>query len=225
MGYHRPNGERESASSRPARDGPHPRADRRQRAAPRRRPWPRACSASATIAPWPPAGPRGCGGSSSDTFDLVITDLVMNDVDGLAILAKAKETLPDAEVILVTGHGTRSLGRRRPCSRGRSTICSSRSTWPNCGPWSKRPSASLRLRRQNAELNRRLDEKFGFEGVIGTSPQMHDVIDRLKRIAPTDATRADPGGHRHGQGTGRPGHSSEQPAQEQAVRGPELRRA
>jgi len=37
-------------------------------------------------------------------------------------------------------------------------------------------------------LNRRLDEKFGFEGVIGNSPQMHDVIDRLRRIAPTDAT-------------------------------------
>jgi two-component system, NtrC family, response regulator HydG len=52
----------------------------------------------------------------------------------------------------------------------------------------EKASASLRLRRQNAELNRRLDEKFGFEGVIGSSQQMHDVIDRLKRIAPTDAS-------------------------------------
>jgi two-component system response regulator HydG len=51
-----------------------------------------------------------------------------------------------------------------------------------------RASESLQLRRQNAELNRRLDEKFGFEGVIGNSAQMHDVIDRLKRIAPTDAS-------------------------------------
>jgi two-component system response regulator HydG len=47
---------------------------------------------------------------------------------------------------------------------------------------------SLRLKRQNVELNRRLDEKFGFEGVIGNSPQMNEVIDRLKRIAPTDAS-------------------------------------
>ena len=30
----------------------------------------------------------------------------MKDVDGLDVLAKAKEMLPDAEVILVTGHGT-----------------------------------------------------------------------------------------------------------------------
>jgi two-component system response regulator HydG len=33
-----------------------------------------------------------------------------------------------------------------------------------------------------------LDERFGFEGVIGNSPQMLDVITKLQRIAPTDAT-------------------------------------
>ena len=38
------------------------------------------------------------------------------------------------------------------------------------------------------ELKRRLDEKFGFEGVVGESPQMRDVIERLKRIAPTNAS-------------------------------------
>ena len=42
--------------------------------------------------------------------------------------------------------------------------------------------------RQTAELNRRLDEKFGFEGVIGNSPQMHRLITLLQQIAPTDST-------------------------------------
>lgn len=42
--------------------------------------------------------------------------------------------------------------------------------------------------RRNAELNRRLDEKFGFEGVIGNSPAMHRIIEKLKNVAPTDAT-------------------------------------
>jgi two-component system response regulator HydG len=49
-------------------------------------------------------------------------------------------------------------------------------------------SEGVRLRRQNLELHRRLDEKFGFEGVVGSSPQMLALIERLKRIAPTDAT-------------------------------------
>jgi two-component system response regulator HydG len=47
---------------------------------------------------------------------------------------------------------------------------------------------SARLRRANVELKRRLDEKFGFEGVVGDSPMMRDVIERLKRIAPTHAS-------------------------------------
>ena len=33
-------------------------------------------------------------------------DLVMNDVDGLEILARAKAALPNCEVILMTGHGS-----------------------------------------------------------------------------------------------------------------------
>ena len=52
------------------------------------------------------SGPQGLKQIEQDVFDVVITDLVMNDADGLAILKYAKERLPDAEVILVTGHGT-----------------------------------------------------------------------------------------------------------------------
>jgi two-component system response regulator HydG len=38
------------------------------------------------------------------------------------------------------------------------------------------------------ELRRQLDEKFGFEGVIGNSPKMQEVINRLKQLAPTATT-------------------------------------
>src|SRR6476620_10554980 len=46
----------------------------------------------------------------------------------------------------------------------------------------------IRLARANRELKRQLDEKFGFEGVIGSSPKMHEVVVRLQTIAPTGAT-------------------------------------
>src|SRR5262245_53989724 len=52
------------------------------------------------------SGTRGASLIESDTFDVVITDLKMPDVDGLAILRKTKEELPDAEVILLTVHGS-----------------------------------------------------------------------------------------------------------------------
>ncbi|MEX0978976.1 MAG: sigma-54 dependent transcriptional regulator, partial [Pirellulales bacterium] len=117
----------------------------------------------------------------------VITDLVMNEVDGLQILAHTKEKLPDAEVILVTGHGT-IPSAVTAMQQGAFNYLLKPLDLSQLRAVAERASDSLRLRRQNAELNRRLDEKFGFEGVIGNSRQMHEVIDRLKRIAPTDAS-------------------------------------
>ncbi len=133
------------------------------------------------------SGPQGLKLIDQQGFDLVITDLVMNEVDGLAIFAHAKEKLPDAEVILVTGHGT-IPSAVTAMQKGAFNYLLKPLDLSQLRAVAERASESLRLRRQNAELNRRLDERFGFEGVIGNSRQMHDVIDRLKRIAPTDAS-------------------------------------
>jgi two-component system response regulator HydG len=133
------------------------------------------------------SGPQGLKRIDQEAFDIVITDLVMNEVGGLEILAHTKEQLPDAEVILVTGHGT-IPSAVTAMQQGAFNYLLKPLDLSQLRAVAEKASASLRLRRQNAELNRRLDEKFGFEGVIGNSQQMHDVIDRLKRIAPTDAS-------------------------------------
>lgn len=52
------------------------------------------------------SGPEGARRIEQDMFDMIITDLVMSDVDGMEILARAKKALPDAEVIMVTGHAS-----------------------------------------------------------------------------------------------------------------------
>jgi two-component system response regulator HydG len=43
-----------------------------------------------------------------------------------------------------------------------------------------------RLVRSNVELTRQLDEKFGFEGVIGNSQNMQDAIAKVRQIAGTN---------------------------------------
>jgi two-component system, NtrC family, response regulator AtoC len=43
---------------------------------------------------------------SRESFDLVLTDLMMPEVDGLAVLHEAKRVSPNTAVIILTGYGT-----------------------------------------------------------------------------------------------------------------------
>jgi two-component system response regulator HydG len=111
----------------------------------------------------------------------------LEEVDGLAILRKAKEELPDAEVIVVTGHGS-ITSAVTAMQHGAYTYLTKPLDINELRDAVMKASTRVRLIRRNAELNRRLDEKFGFEGVVGTSPQMQRIIDILKSVAPTDST-------------------------------------
>jgi two-component system response regulator HydG len=133
------------------------------------------------------SGPDGIRQIEQNMFHVVVTDLVMNDIDGMQILQKAKESLPDCEVVLVTGHATVPKAveamqegafsfLEKPITPGRLRVVTSKAI------------QACYLKQTNTELRQRLDEKFGFEGIIFASPKMHDVIDRIRRIAPTDAT-------------------------------------
>jgi two-component system, NtrC family, response regulator HydG len=133
------------------------------------------------------SGTAGAQQMEQERFDVVITDLVMNDLDGLEILSRAKNDLPDAEVILVTGHGT-VPSAVTAMQQGAFNYLLKPLDLKQLRAVVERAADSVRLRLTNAELNRRLDEKFGFEGVVGSSPEMNKVIGLLKRIAPTNAT-------------------------------------
>lgn len=133
------------------------------------------------------SGNDGAERIAREAFDVVLTDLVMTDVDGLEILARAKDDLPDAEVIVVTGHGT-VRSAVSAIQKGAFNYLEKPLDLAHLRAVVEKAAENARLRRTNAELHRRLDERFGFEGVVGSSPQMNKVIDLLKRIAPTNAT-------------------------------------
>jgi two-component system response regulator HydG len=133
------------------------------------------------------SGKRGSSLIESQNFDIIVTDMKMDDVDGLAILRKAKEELPEAEVIVVTGYGSINSAVTA-MQHGAYTYLPKPLDINELRTAVEKASTRVRLIRHNAELNRRLDEKFGFEGVVGTSPLMGKVIDTLRHVAPTDAT-------------------------------------
>ena len=133
------------------------------------------------------SGGEGARRIGQETFDVVVTDLMMNDIGGLEILARAKQASPETEVIVVTGHGT-IPSAVLAMQQGAFTYLQKPLDLGHLRAAVEKASEGIRLKRQNLELNRRLDEKFGFEGVVGSSPQLLALIERMKRIAPTDAT-------------------------------------
>ncbi len=52
------------------------------------------------------SGTEGLQILDSSSFDLVLTDLQMPDIDGIEVLLRIKEKWPDTEVIIMTGYGT-----------------------------------------------------------------------------------------------------------------------
>ncbi len=133
------------------------------------------------------SGPEGARRIELDDFDVVITDLVMNEVDGEAILRRAKEALPDCEVIVVTGHGSVPKAVEA-MQQGAFNFLEKPLTPDRLRAVTQRAAEAVRLRRANVDLQQRLDERFGFEGIVYASDKMKVVIERLKRLAPTDAS-------------------------------------
>jgi two-component system response regulator HydG len=133
------------------------------------------------------SGREGVKAVEQDTFDVIFTDLVMSDVDGMEVLARAKQSLPDSEVIVVTGHASVPTAVQA-MQQGAFNFLEKPVTPDKLRAVAEKAVEKVRLKRQNLELSQRLDEKFGFEGIIFTSKKMQAMIDRLKRVAPTDAT-------------------------------------
>ena len=120
-------------------------------------------------------------------FDIVITDLIMEGVGGMEVLAKAKRELPDAEVVILTGHST-VHSAVKAMQAGAASYLIKPLDINELRTVADKASQSQRLHRSNIELQRQLNEKFGFEGVVGSSPAMHAVVARLRQIAPTSAS-------------------------------------
>jgi DNA-binding NtrC family response regulator len=124
---------------------------------------------------------------SESAFDLVITDLRMPDGDGLDVLRSAKEQLPTPEVILLTAYAEWKsakdairLGALDYFEKGQEP--------DDLNHRIDRALNDRALRRENENLRAQLRERYGLHGLIAQSRAMHDVLDLVERVAPTDAT-------------------------------------
>ena len=133
------------------------------------------------------SGREGLRQIGEQDFDIILTDLVMDEVGGMEILAEARRELPDAEVVILTGHSTIKAAVAA-MQAGATQYLTKPLDIGELRTVADKVSQAQRLARSNLDLRRQLNERFGFEGMVGNSPLMHAVIDRLRQIAPTSAT-------------------------------------
>ena len=181
------------------------------------RPWPRASSASATSASSPTSGREGLRLIEEQNFDIVLTDLIMDDVGGLEVLAKAKRELPDAEVVILTGHSTIKTAVTA-MQAGATTYLTKPLDISELRTVADKVSQSQRL----AAVEHRAPEAAQREVRLRGGDRQLAGDARRRRPAPPDRAdvghRADHRRERHRQGAGRQGPPQQQPAAEQAVR-------
>ncbi|HEX4609571.1 MAG TPA: sigma-54 dependent transcriptional regulator [Urbifossiella sp.] len=125
------------------------------------------------------SGKAGAAKLDQEPFDVVFTDLRMADLDGLAVVEKARKALPDADVFVVTGYAEVKTAVEA-MKRGATHYLQKPLDLAELRAVVDKAGDRVRTLR---DLRRQLDEKFGFEGVVGNSPRMHRVLQLLKAYA------------------------------------------
>ncbi len=122
-----------------------------------------------------------------DPVELVITDLKMPGMDGIALLEAVKKLQPKTAVIVLTAYATIETAVEatrkgafdyvtKPFRQERLLL-----TVDKAMKWQA-------MLRENLALRQALAEKEGFASLVGASPIMRDVFERIRQVAPTMGT-------------------------------------
>ncbi|MFT7463595.1 MAG: two-component system response regulator HydG [Pseudohongiellaceae bacterium] len=131
------------------------------------------------------SGKAGLAALGEAPADIVLTDLRMADVDGMAVLAEARKS--ESEVVILTGHGS-VASAVEAMAAGAANYLTKPVNIAELKQVLARLVERLRLSRRNTELEARLDERYGFDQIIGTAPPMEAMFRTMRQVAPTDVT-------------------------------------
>jgi DNA-binding NtrC family response regulator len=116
---------------------------------------------------------------------LVVSDLRLPDLDGIALLKQVRELLPEAEVVMITGYGSiekaveaMQLGAYDFLQKPLDSAALLKTV--------AKALEKQRLTSENRRLRNQLQQRRGIEALIGDSPQMEAVKQLIRQIAPTD---------------------------------------
>jgi two-component system response regulator HydG len=133
------------------------------------------------------AGNEGLKAVDAEPFDIVVTDLVMRDVTGLELLRRAKARWPDIEVIVMTGYPSYETAVEA-LDNGAYDYLDKPVNLQVLRAKLKKAVEKQRLVRDNLELRRTVDKRYGFQGIIGATARMKRIFDVLQQVSASNAT-------------------------------------
>jgi DNA-binding NtrC family response regulator len=133
------------------------------------------------------SGAEAMAAVDREEVDVILTDLVMDEVDGLALLRAAQASQPGARVILMTAFGSLETAIEA-MRQGAFDYLTKPFKLSEVSLAIQRALEDRRLREENRRLRAQIEERFGLDALRGRSPAMQAALDRIRAVADSDAS-------------------------------------
>lgn len=120
------------------------------------------------------------------SIDIVLTDVKLPDGNGIDQLEKIKIINPLCEVIVMTAFGSIHDGVKA-MKLGAFDYFTKGDDNDQIIPALNRATEQVKLKKRVFDLENKLEEKFGFDNIIGNSKTIKDTIHLAEKVAPTDS--------------------------------------
>jgi len=120
-------------------------------------------------------------------FDVVLTDLRMEKVDGMDILRRCRDVDPLMEVIMITGHAS-TESAVDAMKQGAFYYLAKPFRLDEVRKVVAEAAEKVRLKRENLALREQLDTTTGPVKIITRDVAMERVLELARQVAPTDCT-------------------------------------
>ncbi|NOZ12244.1 MAG: sigma-54-dependent Fis family transcriptional regulator [Acidobacteria bacterium] len=125
--------------------------------------------------------------ANSGEIDLVITDLRMPEMDGIQLIQEIMKLADDISIILVTAFGSIESAVEA-MKLGAEDYLSKPLDMFELRKRVEKIVGNKRLKREVNLLKQRLDKKYSFSSIIGNSPGMEKLFEKILMVAPTSST-------------------------------------
>jgi DNA-binding NtrC family response regulator len=122
----------------------------------------------------------------NEQYQVIVSDLFLPDKSGLDILQNVRKVSPDTEVIVVTGHASAQTAVRA-MKEGAFDYITKPIDFDELKIVVIKALEKQKLLSENIYLRRQLQGRFEFNNIIGSSPAMSLVFERMNRIVKTDS--------------------------------------